>query len=652
MWEELYQTKDNWKKNTFENIKNRLLSIKGNRFVRYDQTVSNHLVCVYGTSQVGKTTLILNMIGLKEEYKEDVSNVLRGGVKLGNSSTSTAIIYSKNDSDILEDSKKYGIRIETIDGQCKSSVSYYTSEEMIQQLKSIRDMVEQNQFCKTDILHIFIPKTYFDLNEISANISILDLPGIESRNSKERNHVNSLMTRYIPISSVCIIVRLANELATLDQMSFPNEIDWKNLPHKYLVVLTRSFSVSDSIKKYLKDSREESDLTNYAQQYYDKRIKDYLGKDNRTKLYPLELGESFETFLEANEEHREEVTKCRDNILHALQEEIMKHKGEQLLAVIKELYGIVNNVDQQKIDGYTNEKVKLEEKKKNFEKKLKEKKSLQEQLEQRKEELSGDAERIKKIQKDINTYSQEGIPNFIKDLKTTIESEISQKRLEKEKNGEIWFCDNYNERYILSTICQYLKDNLIIEISEDIPIDLNHDNVCYSIYNEFCQKYERKLYPPLEGFIERWRGYKITKKEALEYIQKIEDIIKQYIIKPHEKYIKSEIEKHKRELQLVKTKINQKNKKIADLQQKKEHYDADIKAKDLEISEASRQKECDEKTLKNYVEYAEEPYQNQRKDIYDKINLSTTSREEKLLNVLLLATLEKEYTSFKNAAYG
>ena len=124
----LFHDKGYWQEDAFNRIKSELLSVKDNRFVQYSHTAATHFVCVYGKSQVGKTTLILDMIGLKDECKRDVAEVLRGGIALGNSSTSTAIIYSQSESDL------YGVRTETLEGKILSAVEDCTSDGMRQKI--------------------------------------------------------------------------------------------------------------------------------------------------------------------------------------------------------------------------------------------------------------------------------------------------------------------------------------------------------------------------------------------------------------------------------------------------------------------------------------------------------------------------------------
>ena len=130
-----------------------------------------------------------------------------------------------------------------MEGKILSAVEDCTSDGMRQKIQSIRSDVEKNSFSNKAILHIFIPKNYFSSSEKENKISILDLPGIESRNIHEKAHVESLMTRYIPISSVCIIACLASDIQSLEKEEMPNGLDWKKLDTKfykiknYLIIL-------------------------------------------------------------------------------------------------------------------------------------------------------------------------------------------------------------------------------------------------------------------------------------------------------------------------------------------------------------------------------------------------------------------------------
>ena len=59
-------------------------------------------VGVYGPTQVGKTTFILNLIGINENRLDELSNALRGKREKGKSSTVTATLYEKNEDNNFE----------------------------------------------------------------------------------------------------------------------------------------------------------------------------------------------------------------------------------------------------------------------------------------------------------------------------------------------------------------------------------------------------------------------------------------------------------------------------------------------------------------------------------------------------------------------
>ncbi|MGM8203611.1 hypothetical protein [Escherichia coli] len=68
-------------------------------FTKFDATQANFkgqvYVGVYGPTQVGKTTFILNLIGINENKLNELSQALRGKQSKGKSSTVTATLYEK-----------------------------------------------------------------------------------------------------------------------------------------------------------------------------------------------------------------------------------------------------------------------------------------------------------------------------------------------------------------------------------------------------------------------------------------------------------------------------------------------------------------------------------------------------------------------------
>ena len=646
----IFQDKDNWKKDTINLIKKDLLSIANNRFIQISQT---HLVCLYGKTQVGKTTLILNMIGLKDECKKMVSEVLRGGVKRGNSSTSTAIIYSQNSTD--NNANKYGIKIETLEGQSiTSDFEYFTPEEMILKLQSIRANVENNKFSNKAILHISIPKEYFSPSASKSRISILDLPGVESTNKNEKAHVESLMTRYIPISSVCIIACPCNAIQSLEYEELPNNINWKRNAHKFLVVVTKSFS-SGIIKSYFDTPREKrvKGFKEFVQDRYEGELETILGTDNKTIVFPLDIGDSFETLMTNelnNNEDRIEVLQTRDSILHSLQDTIIKHRGgndEKKRQIIEETK---NDLEKKKAKRETD----LRNIVTNHQELDKENRGIKEQL-TKLEELN---KSIEGLVHGASSYSS----IIIKDVKRIINKE----NLYKTKDGIQYLFDK--EKKCFETIITSLTTQLnnlidttksIMEDDEDygFSVDIYVNKIVTSIFSKFRDNYEQKLYPHDTDIIQKvknffGKGRKIGLQEAYGYIKNIDQYIqseiKSSVIAPCNTKIKKEKDNITRKIQINERRIIRAENKIKEYKDEIENILSKIEANNEKLDIVLRQKKHDKETLNKYLQYAEVAYLRQRNNIINKINSDITT-SERILYILFLGVLENDYESLINA---
>lgn len=228
--EKYLDDRETWQNNTIEEIKKKVIykpkSLKNSR-------VGEKLVAIYGPPQIGKTTLILCLIGIAPEFQKKVYNDIRAGVPRGNSSTSTAIIYHQIDADL------YGVRY----GESDGCIELCTDTELQEKIREVRMKVEVDSASK-DILHIYIPQKYFSKKVINeAGLNIVDLPGDGSRNIKEKSHVDAMINKYMALATVNIIACKANEIQSLETLKLPINVDWKNLPHKYIVVITNSYGL-------------------------------------------------------------------------------------------------------------------------------------------------------------------------------------------------------------------------------------------------------------------------------------------------------------------------------------------------------------------------------------------------------------------------
>ena len=182
--EKYLDDRETWQNNTIEEIKKKVIykpkSLKNSR-------VGEKLVAIYGPPLIGKTTLILCLIGIAPEFQKKVYNDIRAGVPRGNSSTSTAIIYHQIDADL------YGVKY----GESDGCIELCTDTELQEKIREVRMKVEVDSASK-DILHIYIPQKYFSKKVINeAGLNIVDLPGDGRRNIKEKSQVDAMKNKYL-----------------------------------------------------------------------------------------------------------------------------------------------------------------------------------------------------------------------------------------------------------------------------------------------------------------------------------------------------------------------------------------------------------------------------------------------------------------------
>lgn len=650
---DLYKKKDSWQEDTFNQIKNDLVPVKDNKFVRYNGNHDTHLVTVYGKSQIGKTTLILNMIGLKdEETCEKVSTVLRGGVPRGNSSTSTAIYYSKSDTD------KYGYVLQAI-GEEVFPTEALDEESMKNRLIEIRKKVECNAVGANCISHIYIPNKYFIENDDVEHISILDLPGVESRNTKETEHVESLMNKYLPSSSVCIIVCSSNEIQSLEKLTLPNNIDWRYRPDQFVIALTRSYS-QGNIKTYFEQERanRDKDFLDFIKDTYSSEIRGILGENNKFEIYPIEVGQSFNQLCNAelkNESDREEVRKVKDKMLEDLIKSIKNHKGEHLSLAIKDLRANVYKIDEKEITKLNSTIANKENEKANF---INQQIYIHDYLQRLKVDLSDLDRRIKKCEDFEKQISGFGCSFF---SFQAIKRLALSKKLYSDKGGKEWIKAGKEEIII------YLRDRIQFVINRNIPkLTKMIDNFAEEMDDNSheIKLSESDLMYEMDGYLDciiKFRINFIPKKKFCFWKSKKAEFSENVItdmnsslnskFKDHFKTMVSVVSKIKEKEKVEKAskekKIEEKESKINELSDWICSIELDIQQQEKRLDSVKKRLEKDESILKDYLYYAEKAYMKQRDDVIKDIN-SAISREDKLRHVLFLGILEKDYNKVIN----
>ena len=550
-----------------------------------------------------------------------------------------------------------------MEGKILSKVEDRTSDEMRQKLQSIRSDVEKNSFSNKAILHIFIPKNYFSSSENETKISILDLPGIESRNIHEKAHVESLMNRYIPISSVCIIACTANEIQSLEKFELPNNIDWKNLPHRFYVVITRSYSAGN-IKSYF-DQRNQRDIgfMDFIKKEYRTALSNILGNNYKTKIFLLEMGDSFVSLCKElkTEKDRREVIETRNWHLSSLKDSISSSKGNNLQSCIKELRAVVSKIEENKIKQLREIGKKKEEEEEKIVKIIEKLKSNRNNNKDKNQEIESCIKQLDNLNKTVENELLKAATSFSDNLIKIITKEIVEKSLFKDKNGVRYFYDK--NRVCMKGIQNHLMilgetiRSQVISLLEDseFNIDFYPSSIAISIYSQFANMYEKELYPPSSFFKNLFgNSRKVGISSAYSYIQQIKTIIQSEIrssvIKKCQTKISEKRDDYLAESKECKSKLKKEEKKIESKEEELKRIKNEIDKNNEELVAVENQKRQDGQTLDEYLKHAKEAYLSQRNKIFKSINSKNTSPTDKFLYILLLGLIDKDYKNITNAS--
>ncbi len=317
MWDKLYTKRLEWAYKSEKKFKD---IIKTKEFKNlYDKGEDgNIIVAVYGGSQVGKTTLILKLIGIRTENFSFISNILRAGISQGNSVTATSTIYLKS-----EDNNFYlssNNEVETKLG----------SEDLIEKLKNIRKKIENNNSDTDKNIIIKIPKNLFENNN-ELNINIIDLPGVNSSNIQEHEHVNKIIKEIIPIANIILFV--SKVVSHFNAINIPVIANWFENPDMFRLILTHSIS-NGSIQELIKKTDNTKDFLQHFRNEFSNTLNKY---NDNIKIYPLEYGNSWEVLGKTNLKLKQKATPLISVLFRCLTRDINKSSSEhnQLIAKVK-----------------------------------------------------------------------------------------------------------------------------------------------------------------------------------------------------------------------------------------------------------------------------------------------------------------------------
>lgn len=240
-WLKLQSNRTDWVFRAYDRLLGSLSKDVSEKLVIGNQKVNPYIV-IYGKTQVGKTTLLLDLLGIDPQQISKVSKTLRGGREAGESATATAMEYCRSVDDRWGLAKNSELRW------------FASSDEVSEALEQIRMEMELGQLAVDSPCVVHIPKQFFTENSDGLNVRILDLPGDNPASANEQCHVNEMAKRYLPFADMVLLVGRGDDLSFLtpEVIAIPGIEDWQAMPQHFRIVTTFSYepqSVRDFIRQ-------------------------------------------------------------------------------------------------------------------------------------------------------------------------------------------------------------------------------------------------------------------------------------------------------------------------------------------------------------------------------------------------------------------
>lgn len=625
-----------WQTMTISTIQDKLFGSSRNIIVSKDFSYkTSNLAVVYGPPQIGKTTLILFLLGINPEYKftqKTVYELLRGSSNYGNSSTATAILYESSEDDYFY-----------IDGYvCK------TEKEIIKAIDNVRKAVEKNTF-KKDIITIAIPKAAFvsTLSDYNTNIRYLDMPGVDSKNKLEIAHVDSVYKQYLNLASVILIV--CNKIQSLAEIAEASRKklhrNWESRD-RYMILVLQAFSQDSIVKKIINRKKRNATFYDFIRDYYTTAIKgpEILPKCS-VPVYTFDLGSSFESLK--NKLSDTEFNDARETNLkmaEQLRSDIKSHHGSELTGIIKELDNIISEEIENEIEESNIEIDNLNTEIKKHSNSNSEREVLK----------KSEDSRIKKLDERIENYSiikENANINFVKETFFTYSGVLNIQKYENEFK-EIIKHLFINKGKILDILYR-IKDYILARINIESNVIISHEGKGILLTEEDVQLIKQNfekymndkdtcIYINVNSF-----SYWNRKEYNLQYeADKIEQRIKSNLKFAFDEFLDKKINDCKTDKALIEDNVKKINKNSSNETQKIQT----IKKQKKEIEKTRvllNQRLQENKTyLEDYKRTAEECYELCRSQIIQKIN-ETKNKEQKLYLALFLGIQENSFNKFK-----
>lgn len=310
-WRALSEQRLEWALRAYRRFVDSLSDETRDRLARGDVN-SEAYVVVFGKTQVGKTTLLLDLMGVSPQELPRVSRVLRGGREQGRSATATTMEYRCSPDDCWRLDTGYGPQIIGDD------------DLMEQQLAELRERMSKHHLPADMPVMVWIPINCFSTGEVSGpGVRMLDLPGDNPADQVEREHVQSMARRYVPHADLILLVGRGDDLSFLcpQALALPSIEDWQIVPARFRIVTTYSFT-PQSVRELARQN-----LGRLNADFFRERLQEQIATfgleltdDSRQlhRYFPLEFGDSW---LDA-QRYRDELVEQLEPIIAGLKQQL------------------------------------------------------------------------------------------------------------------------------------------------------------------------------------------------------------------------------------------------------------------------------------------------------------------------------------------
>jgi len=594
-----YKAHDNWLVNIeSEDVKK--ISSKGEK---------NVTIALFGKSQVGKTTLILKLLGIKDDLFSKVYSAVRGSINKTGSATPTAFVYQKSIDNNFYISTKEEVEISSL-------------EKLKKEIISIREEIENNkQSFHLEQVIIKIPKSYFDTEKVNRiNIDIIDLPGFESSNKDEQPHVKNIIGKYIPRCNLILLVVPIDKIQMFEKFIgssyFPNGLDWSYNMEGFRFLVSRTFC------NYMPDSKKTMpeiamDCENIAD--FKSKMKpvftgtDFYKSGMWKKIYFFDYGDSWENHLE---DLKEKVKPWLDDFENNLIKDINKTATpENQLQLQSKKWEIVEKY--------------IDDKKEEHKGVVKEK---EDEIVESKENIKIFKESTDDLKLDIKEYIKRKtkLNNYKPFFKFIVDTPADWRNTPNEL-GDYLQKNIKLLKEVFNKFNKILEEYELVTITYDVFNDIYNNRKYNHIRRTLDDRWDNWAYQ--QNWL--WNGFLSSDRYDSECaLASIRNNLRNDLIKRANIKKSNKLEEINNQIKDVKGQIEANDLQINELGHKKSEKEKIIEKLEKKHNKKIPVLEKDKKKAKEFFKYLEKGFENKKDELYSSINDSEGESENKLLKLL------------------